>query len=332
MHKRPIPSLFHQLASTENIIGVGYGYKLVRSSDTGIDAVVVLVRKKKPHHMLIRHEVIPRRIDGRPTDVIEVGDIRLLNERTTMLRPAIPGVSIGHSRVSAGTLGAVIRDRDTGEWLILSNNHVLANGSDGTDGRCQMGDEILQPGPFDGGDSSAIIGHLYRFAPLYRHTSAPSCPVAHVFESLLNRCIHFIRPAYRVQILRQNGLANTVDCALARPVNDADILPDIMGIGAVRNITEAEPGTSVRKSGRSTGVTQGIVLATDVTVRVEVGSSEYVVFTDQVLATPMSVPGDSGSLIVTEENQAVGLLFAGSEKVTLFNRIQNVCAALNVRF
>ena len=127
-------------------------------------------------------------------------------------------------------------------------------------------------------------------------------------------------------------MANTVDCALARPVNGADILPDVMGIGAVKNIREAEPGMNVRKSGRSTGLTHGIVLATDVTVRVEVSSSEYVVFTDQVLATPMSVPGDSGSLIVTDENQAVGLLFAGSEKVTMFNRIQNVCAALNVRF
>ena len=332
MHKRLIPSLFHQLAATNNVIGVGYGHKLVRSSDTGIDAVVVLVREKKPLRMLQRHEVIPRRIEGRPTDVIEAGDIRLLSERTTMLRPAMPGVSIGHSKVSAGTLGAVIKDRDTGECLILSNNHVLANGSDGTDGRCQIGDEILQPGPFDGGDSSATIGHLYRFAPLHRHASAPSCPAAHFFESLLNRCIHFIRPAYRVQIIRQNGMANTVDCALARPVNGADILPDVMGIGAVKNIREAEPGMNVRKSGRSTGLTHGIVLATDVTVRVEVSSSEYVVFTDQVLATPMSVPGDSGSLIVTDENQAVGLLFAGSEKVTMFNRIQNVCAALNVRF
>jgi hypothetical protein len=45
----------------------------------------------------------------------------------------------------------------------------------------------------------------------------------------------------------------------------------------------------------------------------------------------MSQPGDSGSLLVAGESlQAVGLLFAGSDQVTLYNPIQSVLDCLDV--
>lgn len=59
-------------------------------------------------------------------------------------------------------------------------------------------------------------------------------------------------------------------------------------------------------------------------------NQEYGLFTDQILAGPMSMPGDSGSLILTSDNYAVGLLFAGSEQATLFNRINHVLDKLNI--
>jgi hypothetical protein len=47
----------------------------------------------------------------------------------------------------------------------------------------------------------------------------------------------------------------------------------------------------------------------------------------------MSRGGDSGSLVVAGDSQlAVGLLFAGSDQATIFNPIQEVIKALNVRF
>jgi hypothetical protein len=53
------------------------------------------------------------------------------------------------------------------------------------------------------------------------------------------------------------------------------------------------------------------------------------IFTDQLMAGAMSAGGDSGSLVVSG-NLVVGLLFAGSEKTTVINRVQNVMSALNV--
>ena len=78
-------------------------------------------------------------------------------------RPNIPaGVSIGHYAVTAGTLGAVVFDNNTGEPLILSNNHVLANSNQGA-----IGDAILQPGTTDHGlRPDDVVAKLHRFEML----------------------------------------------------------------------------------------------------------------------------------------------------------------------
>lgn len=334
MAKRGIPPLFQELSEDDNIIGIGEGHKWKRGENTGQKATVVLVRKKLGKDNLLRGSIIPQRINNRPTDVIEVGDIRLYNDRTGMMRPARPGISIGHYKVSAGTLGAIVKDRLTGETLILSNNHVLANSSDGTDDRAAAGDIILQPGSIDGSNdpAEATIGYLERFIPLNRRVAASQCPIAKLFETTLNKCIAVFRPNYQIKVLRENDAVNVVDCAVARPVSEAVVTDEILGFGKVAGIKEPEIGMEIKKSGRSSGITSSFILATDVTVRVDVGNKEYGIFTDQILAGPMSVPGDSGSLILTEDNYAVGLLFAGSEKVTMLNRIDHVFDALNIRF
>src|SRR4051812_20964705 len=74
-------------------------------------------------------------------------------------RPLKIGGSIGHFKVTAGTLGAFVKSRDDGSVLILSNNHVLANESKG-----KKGDPVLQPGAIDGGEGPEDkVGTLLRF-------------------------------------------------------------------------------------------------------------------------------------------------------------------------
>lgn len=53
-----------------------------------------------------------------------------------------PGVSIrGLARRTAGTIGAIVRDRSTGRSAILGNWHTLAGSRS-----CAVGDEVAQPG------------------------------------------------------------------------------------------------------------------------------------------------------------------------------------------
>jgi S1-C subfamily serine protease len=86
----------------------------------------------------------------------------------------------------------------------------------------------------------------------------------------------------------------------------------------------------VKKSGRTTGLTHGIIEQVDVTVRVNFGAGKTALFRDQLLAGAMSQGGDSGSAVLNEKNELVGLLFAGSSNTTIFNRIQNVMELLDV--
>ncbi len=327
-------ALFREMVKLDNVVGVGRGYKTVRGESTGREATVVLVRKKYPRSELVRSAVVPKRIGERVSDVIEVGDIRLLAEdRRRSQRPAHPGVSMGHYKVSAGTFGALVRDRATGEPLILSNNHVLANLSNGADGRSAVGDIILQPALYDGGDkNTAVIGHLRRFVPIRSQAATPICRIARALEALINKFIGAFRPQYRMQLLRDNDEPNMVDCAVAAPIAPDAVAADIMEVGELKGIREVELGMTVKKSGRSSGVTTSLIIATDVTAKVEMNYGEYGIFAGQLLAGPMSKPGDSGSLVLSEDNHAVGLLFAGSEQATLFTPIERVLAALDLTF
>jgi hypothetical protein len=117
-----------------NVVGVGRGK----------EGIVVYVRKKKPLAKLYPADVVGKSYDGVPTDVIESGEIRALYDpwmwtgpysvtltnakqdvNVGRYRPAPAGVSIGHVKVTAGTLGYNVLLPD-GKRYILTNNHVAA--------------------------------------------------------------------------------------------------------------------------------------------------------------------------------------------------------------
>ncbi len=332
MKRESLHPLYYDLCNTDNVVGLGRGNKWVRGKDTRQEAIVVLVRKKVDKDQLNRKAVIPDKLDGMFTDVIEVGDIGFHSTRKQLLRPAFPGVSIGHYKVSAGTFGAVVRDRDSGEALILSNNHVLANLTDGRDGRSAPGDAVLQPGVYDQADGvKNQIGVLKKFVPIYHELNPSQCAIANLFEKILNKLISAFRPQYSVRVLRNNSRINLVDCAVATPDSEDSIRSSVLEIGEVAGCKAAVPGMIVKKSGRSSGVTRSIILATEVSMKINVSEQQSAIFADQILAGPMSIPGDSGSLVLTEDNYAIGLLFAGSEQATMFNRIDHVLDALDVQ-
>jgi len=58
--------------------------------------------------------------------------------------------------------------------------------------------------------------------------------------------------------------------------------------------------------------------------------NQTALFRDQILTTNMSQGGDSGSLVLDMKARAVGLLFAGSEQVTILNHINEVLRLLDI--
>ena len=317
-----------EILSKPNVVGVGVGEKVSNGKKTGEISVVVLVRQKLPPAGLTKEALLPRAFDGVKTDVIEVGDVRALQTRTDRWRPAPGGVSLGHYQITAGTFGCVVRDRTDNSRLILSNNHVLANSND-----ANPGDAILQPGPADGGSASRdTIAHLERFCPIQFSVSPPTCNIASGFASFGNFLAGLAGSSHRVQAYKAAPqAANLVDAAVARPVNDSDILDEILEVGVVSGTLPASLGLQVRKSGRTTAFTTGEISVLDATVNVSYGAGKVATFENQLVAGAMSQGGDSGSLIVAAaELKAVGLLFAGSDQSTIINPIQAVLDCLNV--
>ncbi len=316
----------------QNVVGIGIGHKQVSEESTGEPAFIVYVEKKLSKADLARSHIIPKKIDGLNTDVVEIGVVKMLGIRTARERPCRPGVSIGHYQSTAGTLGALVKDRQTGKPMILSNNHVLANGSSLRDVRAKPGDPILQPGPYDGGTLNDRIGVLERYVPLLKSVSESDCPVASTVAKGGTRLLNLVKRDYEIRFYKRYKTENNVDCALAR-IDSPDLVnAGILEIGDITGVADAGPGTVVQKSGRTTGLTNGKIKSVGTTLQVEMKDDEKLWFADQVVTDLASQPGDSGSVVLDRERKVVGLLFAGSEKLTVFNRIANVMERLGIEF
>jgi len=231
-------------------------------------------------------------------------------------RPVPIGVSTGHSNVTAGTIGARVTDGIN--IFALSNNHVYADSNQGI-----QGDNVLQPGSFDGGvNPDDAMGTLFEWEPL-------------VFDP--DACTD--GPA--------DPECNTIDAAIAlSSVGNLDNGTPSNGYGLPKSVTvEASANQKVQKYGRTTGLTKGQISGLNATFDIcyNADCTLEARFVGQVVVegkgkNSFSSGGDSGSLIVTDERtdkrSPVALLFAGGSffgrDITIANPIDWVLNEFNV--
>lgn len=309
------------LLKKKNVVLVYSGKKVVGGVETGRDSIRVGVIQKVPVAQLAKEDIVPKSVEGIETDVFETEEITALSiDRKARIRPAPGGVSIGHPKVTAGTLGMIVKKG--GIRYILSNNHVLANCNE-----ADKGDQSWQPGAADGGDPDDTIGHLADFVPI-RFAGDSNCPIATGIIWGLNLFAKLFKKQTRIPHAIAEPL-NKVDCAISRPLIEGDISQEILEIGKVAGYAEAKIGEKVKKSGRTTALTYADVIATDGIANISYGVRSAV-FGDQIVTPVMCQGGDSGSAVLNDRNEAVGLLFAGSSSLTIANKISNVIEALGL--
>ena len=115
----------------------------------------------------------------------------------------------------------------------------------------------------------------------------------------------------------------------------------ILGIGTISHyISAASLNQQVKKSGRTTGLTQSWISGLNATVRVSLtnechGGTYYKTFYGQIVVNNPSMAflkaGDSGSLLVQDVSpnpRAIGLLFAGNSTAAFANPIGQVLSFL----
>ncbi len=279
-----------------NVVAVGIAEKESGGQLTGELALTFYVQKKHdvPADQAVP-EAVPEALVRRdvPTDVVELGVITL--EALVQQTPVVPGFSIGHPDITAGTLGAVLGPRTRPR--ILSNSHVLANS-----GLAANGDPILYPGPLDGGVDTDVIAHLAHFVPF--DTSG-------AFVNTMDAAVAEVVPGRRAEVRSRVALLGVVPSGTAI----------------------ATRGMKVAKAGRTTGLTHGEVR--DVNFRFVLdygGTVGSVGFMDQVLCTRYTDGGDSGSLVLEEgTGRVVGLHFAGANGGSVFSPIRPILRAVRGR-
>lgn len=278
-----------------NISSVGIGYKNTDGKPTKEISVQFTVGRKAAPEVLesLGTTEIPKSfvIDGVevPTDVIQRTyqvDFKVVGEATpsnrkSRLNPIIPGASVANKKVTAGTIGGIVFDQKDGTPYVLSNWHVL-NGPQGV-----IGDDVVQPGPFD--------------------------------DNRVNQ--------NRMGKLVRSHLGAAGDCAIAS-IEDRTFTQEILDLGVeVNQLGEPELGDKVIKSGRTTGVTHGIVNRVHTIAKIDYGEpvGEKNIGAFEIGPDPanpaensqISMGGDSGSFWVFKASNGkpgktlAGLHFAG---------------------
>jgi len=220
--------------------------------------------------------------------------------REERIRSVMEGVSEGHKNITAGTAGpyvAKVTDKSLGQWsenvsigqrVRLSNNHVYADVN-----KAALDDEILQPGPIDGGEvNTDTVGRLAGYLKMEDGCKA-------------------------------DVAARTVD-----PLNDNPRphgLPDTYGNAIHRGNPSELKGEEVCNTGRTLGVRWATVQRTGVTANVKYGDGGRIKVRNQILTDSMSKGGQSGSSVYREKTgELCGLLFAGSSDTTIFSHVNQI--------
>jgi endonuclease G len=278
-----------------NISSIGVGFKQENGKRTDEISIQFTVETKaQPENVgKLGSTPIPKtiEIDGVevPTDVIQrkfKAEFKLIqeivsNNRKTRQDPMMPGISVSNVKGTAGTIGCLVYDKTSGVPYILSNWHVF-HGANGF-----VGDDIVQPGPYDDNRS-----HLNKIGKLVR-----------------------------------SHLGQAGDCAISSIENrefDNKIME--LGV-SVEEIGEAELGDKVIKSGRTTGITHGEVTRIHTIAKIDYGGSvgEKEIGGFEIGIDPANPPengeismgGDSGSVWIFKSNNGkptdvmAGLHFAG---------------------
>ena len=162
--KRQLAKQRERLMKYPDVLQVGIGRRRKGGQLTDELCIIVSVKEKLPLSGLSPQAVIPRELEeGITTDVQQIRYLEPLtvSNRTPLAitpaaltsrqRPCPGGYSVGHRLITAGTFGILVRRGTAPGFYICSNNHVLANSNEAA-----IGDWVLQPGPYDGGQDERV--------------------------------------------------------------------------------------------------------------------------------------------------------------------------------
>jgi hypothetical protein len=289
-------SVKKELLAYPLVTAVGHGDGRGERHENDEEAVVAFVEEKKAESELDEDDVLPKEVEGVKVDVQPVGEIGIEEitpqkpqdtgeiNTTEEYRPNPQGVSIGHPDVTAGTAGFIA-------WRKKEKNGI----------------EYPEPVGVTNNHVGANVNKANRGDKIIQPGSydGGGDKIGELHDY--------------IEIVEEDNL---VDVSWYT-IDGRDSNSYIPSVGVPTETAEVSRGDKVKKFGRTTGLKKGEVLSTDARINVRFGDGARE-FTDQILTESISAGGDSGSAVVNEAGELVGLLFAGSSEVTVANKIENV--------
>lgn len=277
----------------ENVVGVSPGAKLIEGKS--VPCVTVYVVQKASEERVEKAALVPKEIDGVPTDVVEVGEFRASQTRG-FYRPMQSGVSMAHFQGTDGTGACLVRKGNA--LFILSNRHVLA-----PDQNAQVRDFILQPAPADGGTvPTHVIGRLSAASPIH-------------FGDVPNKVDCAVAQTNRDRVDPRIFLHGPISYQPERAYEGMPVLKVGRTTGKTRGIVRSINAVNIVTYGA-----QSALFVDQILIQSSTGGS-------------FAASGDSGALIIAEEtNRPVGLLFGASSTsgFAIANDIGTVLEALQL--
>jgi endonuclease G len=302
------------------VTAVDVGYKLKGGKLTDELAIRAHVKRKLPAEAYSEHEQFtthdqPKKLGAFSIDVIEA-------EYGPSLPMAV-GIESAEAVSRRGRVDPLVGGISVGNPRVTAGT-LGAIVWDRTDGQvcilsnwhvlcgssdCAAGEAIYQPGRADGGRAADKIAEL----KLWR-------------------------------------LDRDADAALAKLTGARGYSRDILGLSPIPGVEEKPTlGMNLTKSGRTTGVTEGVIDGVSLSVTINYHGGTVQTFHDQIHIVPLppwpdedyevSMGGDSGSVWVDKDTgKAVGLHFAGEKDPSptaenaIANRMDKVAKSLNFSF
>ncbi|HET9649548.1 MAG TPA: hypothetical protein VFP34_15145 [Microlunatus sp.] len=287
------------------VTGIDVGYKEVGGVRTDEVAIRVHVRQKRTD--VPAAQLVPARIDGAVTDVVErsyelqvaraQADVTIQAD-TNHYATLQGGISMGPSRaiggyIFAGTLGAIVVDKATGQKAAVTNFHVAC-----VDSSWHVGDRMVQPSRIDTG-----VVPTDEFGAIARATLS-----GHV-----------------------DGAVISIDAGKATSASIVDIGPVKGTKAATLGMAVRKRGrTTGLTYGSVDGLSLSVSVDYGDGIGVRVLTDQVSVAADTTRNAMFSDHGDSGSVIVDDSGYVVALLFAGAGANTVGNPIASVLSELNI--
>ena len=350
-----------KLLKCKGAFGVDVDYKRVKGKKTDKLGITVYVKKKIPKGELIADEVVPTEIDGVSTDVVECANIWPTCEMSELAAvDAMPQISTDDSsRQGSYTPQPAMR---CGQSILphcgVEHQPIEVYGDSDPDndpdfepegnklrqpliGGLGISNQFMADGPCTRGTLGIILTHEGSNTP-----AALSC--AHVMVSSKNAREHVIEPTWKkggkypadgIGHVSSYKYENDVEVALVSVHRKRRTVPGYVDkIGPIVGFADPVEQQDVRKMGIATGLTQGLISSTNLTVTTssqlgQITFDGYIRIENPHDGTkPFARKGDSGAAVVTcidDRFYMVGMVVAGNDEFVVVSKAANIAQFLD---